>query len=289
MQPLPEVPGVTHRDVMVGTTRWHVAEAGDGPPLVLVHGWPQHWYAWRKVIPDLAKDHRVIAPDLPGFGWSDAPPGTYSKQELADGLLGLLDALEIQRTSLVAHDWGGFAGFLACLDAPERFERYVCMNIIHPWIDVPPPTPGTAARASYQFLLATPVFGERLLRHVPKFVEFVIQRGSGPDATWTSEELRAFSHQYDDLAHARAASHVYRTFLTKELPALRKRAYDDRHLTVPTLLLTGDHDPVVTPERVAGHEGHADDLRFEVVPDCGHFTAEEQPEAALRLIRGFLA
>jgi len=72
---LPVLRGVRHRHVDVGAgVRLHVAEAGAGPLLVLVHGWPQHWWCWRRMIPALARTHRVLAPDLRGFGWSDAPP-----------------------------------------------------------------------------------------------------------------------------------------------------------------------------------------------------------------------
>src|SRR3954452_9879506 len=77
---LPYVEGIAHRWVDAAGLRVHVAEAGDGPPLVLLHGWPQHWYAWRHVIPLLSPHYRVICPDLRGFGWTDAPAGGYDKE-----------------------------------------------------------------------------------------------------------------------------------------------------------------------------------------------------------------
>ena len=96
VRPFPEVDGVAvaHRDVVLPDgTRLHVAEAGDGPPLVLVHGWPQHWWAWRRLLPALAQERRVLCPDLRGLGWSDAPPGAYAKEGWAADLVALLDAL----------------------------------------------------------------------------------------------------------------------------------------------------------------------------------------------------
>src|SRR5262245_54016411 len=90
----PPLAGVEHRFVAIEPgLRLHVAEAGAGEPLLLVHGWPQHWWAWRKIIPRLAAHHRLICPDLRGFGWSDAPPTGYAKEQLADDLINLLDAL----------------------------------------------------------------------------------------------------------------------------------------------------------------------------------------------------
>src|ERR1043165_5813428 len=94
---LPPLEGVTHRTVAARGIEFHVAEAGAGEPIVLVHGWPQHWWAWRKVVPLLAPHGHVLMPDLRGFGWSDAPESGYEKQGLADDLLAVLAALALPR------------------------------------------------------------------------------------------------------------------------------------------------------------------------------------------------
>ena len=86
---------------------------------MLLHGWPQHWYEWRHQIPVLAEHYRVICPDLRGFGWSDAPPGGYDKETLAADVVNLLDALGLDRVKLIGHDWGGWVGFLLCIDPPR--------------------------------------------------------------------------------------------------------------------------------------------------------------------------
>src|SRR3712207_6665910 len=116
---IPTVEGVTHRFVDVGDTQLHVAEAGYGPPLLLLHGWPQHWWCWRHLIAPLAEHHRVLVPDLRGWGWSDAPPGAYDKATFAADVLALLDAEGIDRVRIVGHDWGGFTAFLLGLEHPE--------------------------------------------------------------------------------------------------------------------------------------------------------------------------
>jgi pimeloyl-ACP methyl ester carboxylesterase len=119
MPGLPHVDGVTHRWVEARGLRFHVAEAGAGDDAVLLlHGWPQHWYEWRHLMPDLADRHRVIAPDLRGFGWSDAPSSGYLKEEMGQDVLAILDALELERVKLVGHDWGGWIGFILCC-APQ--------------------------------------------------------------------------------------------------------------------------------------------------------------------------
>ena len=132
---LPELDGVRHSYVHVNGFRVHVAEAGDpdGEPLVMLHGWPQHWWCWRKVIPALAERYRVICPDLRGHGWSDAPADGYDKPQFAADLVALLDALGLDRVRLVGHDWGAMAGFLACIRHPERFDRYLALGIVPPF------------------------------------------------------------------------------------------------------------------------------------------------------------
>jgi len=282
---LPVVAGVGHRDVEAAGVRFHVAEAGSGPPLVLVHGWPQNWWIWRRVLPLLAERHRVICPDLRGFGWSDAPPGDYAKETLAADLIALLDALDLDRVSLVGHDWGGFASFLACLKAPERFDRLVALNIVHPWMKLPRPTPAALLRVSYQYVLATPFVGPMVLRSPVPFIKTILRKGSHPDTRWSDEELDTYANLLRRPAHARASSALYRTFLTKELRPITRGRYADERLRVPTLLLTGEADPVVTLERLGGYEQHADDMQLGVIAGAGHFTPEEQPqELAARIL-----
>jgi pimeloyl-ACP methyl ester carboxylesterase len=111
----------------------HVAEAGEGDPIVMLHGWPQHWYLWRDVIPLVAPHARVICPDLRGFGWSDVPSSDYDRETMARDVLALLDALELERVRLVGHDWGGWIGFLLCLNEPRRISRFVALSILPPW------------------------------------------------------------------------------------------------------------------------------------------------------------
>jgi len=137
---MPHVDGVSHRDVVANGVRLHVAEAGssDADPILMLHGWPQHWWVWRALIPPLAERHRVICPDLRGFGWSEAPRGRYEPEIFASDAIALLDALEIDRVRLAGHDWGGLAGYLLALRHPERVQRYLALNIVHPWLRIRP-------------------------------------------------------------------------------------------------------------------------------------------------------
>ena len=283
---LPSVPGVDHEIVETSRLRMHVARAGEaGPPLVLLHGWPQHWYAWRHVIPRFAERYSVICPDLRGLGWTEAPVRGYDDESLASDVLALLDALELPRVFLIGHDWGLQAGVRLCLRAPERVERFVALNDVHPWSRPSPKDAVHLWRFWYIGVLAAPVVGGWLLRHQPGFVRLLIRSWSARQV-WTSAELDAFAERLREPERAQASVQYYRTLL-RELPLIAGR-YRDRRLRTPTLLLFGADDGVVRPHQLRGYEGHADDMRVELIPGVGHFTAEEAPELVVeRAIKHF--
>jgi pimeloyl-ACP methyl ester carboxylesterase len=266
---LPTLHGITHRTVQARGWSFHVAEAGEGEPLLLLHGWPQHWWAWRKVVPLLAPHARLIMPDLRGFGWSDAPPGRYDKQSMADDVLVLLDRLGLQRVRIVGHDWGGWVAFLACMIAPERFERALVLGISPPFGRPSPRMLLDLWRFAYMLAIAAPVVGERLVAS-ERFVRTVLSARPG---AFSDDDLRTFTSVLAQPARARASVQLYRTFLVREaLHGARGR------LHVPTRLVVGERDPVVRPSLLAGRERFADDLTIELVPDCGHWIPAERPD-----------
>ncbi len=269
---MPTVVGVTHRTVQVGDLAVHVAEAGSGEPLVLLHGWPQHWYCWHRVVPLLADRYRLVMPDLRGHGWTDAPAGGYDKEQLATDLLGLLDALELPRVGLVGHDWGGWTGFLACLRAPERFRGFLALGIVPPFQR---PTVGKALqgwRMTYQVPLATPLLGQRLMR--AGLAAQLVRAGSVRDVGDTT----TYGEVFREPARARATVALYRTFLLSESRHVMGGRYADARLTVPTRLVNGDSDLVSSPALLDGWQRHADDMTVEILEGTGHFVPEEAPE-----------
>ncbi len=207
-----ETAEVKERRVAVNGVELHVLDAGSGDPVVLLHGWPQHGRIWRHLVPALARSHRVLVPDLRGFGRSEAPPGDYRKHVFVDDLLALLDAEGIERAALVAHDWGAWAAWLTALEHPERVSRFVA-------IDIPPPPGefklGRALRQLrglwYQFVLASPVLGRRLIGHGAP-VRVLIRGGSGKGMRWSEEDLMAYSEPLREPARARMSVALYRTF-----------------------------------------------------------------------------
>ena len=284
---MPHVAGVRHRMVDVGGVRLHVAEAGKGEPVVLLHGWPQNWYCWRVVMPALARQYHVFAPDLRGFGWSDAPASGYEKERLATDILCLLDELNIGPVRLVGHDWGGFVGFLMCLREPDRFERYLALNIVTPWLNR-----GAALRnmhrSWYQVLMASGL-GGWMFRLRPPFLNAAMRTAAANPDAWTAADMDVYLDRLQAPERAHASVELYRSMLLREAPAWMAGRYAGSRLEVPTLMLFGEQDMAISPSMLMGFEDHADDMRLELVPGCGHFIADERPdlvvEAALRFFR----
>jgi pimeloyl-ACP methyl ester carboxylesterase len=283
---LPEIEGVEHRFVDIDGLRVHVAEAGNGPPVLLLHGWPQHWYMWRGVIERLAPQFRLIAPDLRGFGWTEAPDAGYDIETFAADQVALLDALEIESASVIGHDWGGGTAFLLGLDHSDRIERMVVCNTPHLWPKLEPRLALELWRTWYATALAIPVLGPRLLRQTDFAVKFLRRGNVG--TPFTEDEIAAYADSFREPARANAVSALYRYYHRAVAEGLRGR-WRSRHLAVPTLLLFGTHDIYVTDKVLPGYEQHTDDMQLELVPDSGHFLVDEKPDLVARRALAFLS
>jgi pimeloyl-ACP methyl ester carboxylesterase len=287
---LPALPGVRHAVVEVaaadGPLQVHVAEAGDGDPLLLLHGWPQHWYGWRHALAGLADRYRLVAPDLRGFGWSEAPGHGYDPLTFAGDALALLDALGLDRVRLAGHDWGGFTAFMLGMAHPERFERIVVFDAPHPWA---PPSPRLLAsmwRTWYVATIASPL-GPRIVAD-PRFVPWFIRLG-GRDSVFTDADAEVYARRIAEPARALASSLLYRSYARSAVDLFVHRRYGSARLEAPTLLVFGEDDFYIPTAYLAGWERHAPRMELELVPGCGHFLPEERPEVALDRLARFLS
>jgi pimeloyl-ACP methyl ester carboxylesterase len=287
---LSHVDGVHHHYVDANGVSLHVAEAGEGEPVVMVHGWPQHWWEWRRLIPTLSRTYRVICPDLRGFGWSDTPGEGYDPETFAVDTLALLDALGIDRVRLVGHDWGGLAGYIICLRHPQRVSRYMALNVNHPW---PRVRLGALLRDGwrlwYQAALAASALSPRGLTPSIQSIKRRIRGSTRHPECWDNGVLEAFTDQLREPARSDATAKLYREALTRLVPAIARGRYMDMRLTVPTLHLHGADDVAIRPDVLDGYEEHADDMRLEVIPDTGHYIVDERPELVLDRALSFLA
>jgi pimeloyl-ACP methyl ester carboxylesterase len=272
---LPHLDGVRHSAVNARGIRFHLAEAGDpdGEPVFVIHGWPQHWLEWRDLLGAPPAGLRILAPDLPGYGWSSPPPHRWSVDDLALDLLALLDVLEIPGALLVGHDWGGLAAYALALEAPERFRALLAIGIVNPWVAYRTLLRHVWRLTVYQLPII--VAGTHLFQHT-NFVRTVI-RHWGPNGQVMSDEVEAsFVDSFRAPAVARTARSSYRT-IWREAPR-RMREPELRSLELPTRVLHGADDRCIHRALADPGPGHADDLRVTYVEGCGHFIADERPE-----------
>jgi pimeloyl-ACP methyl ester carboxylesterase len=267
--------GVTHRQVDAGGLRINLVEAGEGDPVLLIHGWPQHHQMWHRVIASLAPHYRLLAPDLRGFGLTEAPGQGYDGETFARDQIALLDALQIERVRVIGHDWGGWTTMMLALEHPKRVERMIVIDAPHPWPRLRPSLIPELWRSWYATALATPLLGPWLLRRTG-FAKGILTRAAEP-GTFAPAELDGYADSFREPQRARAVIALYRYYHSGFLKAFRGN-WRSRRLTVPTLLLIGERDLYVTPKLLEGWEPYADQMRVEVVPGAGHFLVDVRPE-----------
>jgi pimeloyl-ACP methyl ester carboxylesterase len=276
-RPLPVLAGVEHHFIDLPGHRMHVADSGSGDPVLLLHGWPQNWWEWRRLVPRMSESFRVICPDFRGCGWSDVPRGGYDKETLATDVLALMDHLELPKVRLIGHDIGGYVAFLICLKAPERITHCLTLNTGHPFTRPVPPAILTFWRFWYWPLLGAPVLGPWVVRH-GVFPRLLRRWFTADRAGWSTEDAEIFDGWIGDPAHAVASSKLYRSYLLRDSPGVLVGRYRTERLIVPTLMLHGTEDRILRLPFLGGYEPYAEDMRVEAVPGAGHFVGEEMPE-----------
>jgi pimeloyl-ACP methyl ester carboxylesterase len=267
----PPIDGVRRSFVEARGVRFHVTESGpvDGRPVLALHGWPQHHWAYRDLLADPPEGLRIIAPDLPGYGWSGPAPHKWAKEDIASDVLALIDALRLDKVLLVGHDWGGYVGHLMVLREPERFDGFLVLNMSHPWVTARTLMPQIWRLLSYQPQMAT--LGVPLQRYL-RFLDLVLRVGSDMD----SATYRVYADRFRDPVCARAGRDTYRTFWLREIPR-GARHPETRRATVPIRVLFGKRDVAVHQSFAAPETANADDYTLELV-DASHFIMDERPD-----------
>lgn len=265
--------------------RFHVAELGDpgAPPLMLLHGWPQHWWMWRRVAPKLASDYRCVMPDLRGHGWTEAPSWGYDKEQLSADVRGLMNALKLERVGLIGHDWGGWTGILTAAREPDRISALLALSIAHPW---PSRHDRLSARRvaslSYQLPLSAPFIGSNLMRSGA--TRRILERAA-PEGTYSERELDAFDTPMRSPEGSRATTGIYRSFLLRDLPRVLAGRYRNLTVTQPARLVVGSGDLVFQGSDLKGFERNAPQMTLHRIDGVGHFLPEERPDVVIENAR----
>ncbi len=277
-------PGFDVRTADVGGVLLSAAVGGEGPLMVLLHGWPQTGRAWAKVMPALAQHHTVVVPDLRGTGASQRPAEGYGKVDQADDVRGMLTALGLSGpVVVVGHDIGSMIAFAWALHRPDDVVAAVLLDSFLPGIDLED-SMNVVTGGSWHFgFFMAPAIPEMLLDgHELEFVKATFGARSAP-STFTEEELAFYADTYRGRDRLRGGFEHYRTLLDDGRE--NRAALATRRLTMPVLSIGGRDS--VGEQTTDALRPHADHLAGLVSP-TGHFVAEEAPEWFLNALRSFL-
>jgi pimeloyl-ACP methyl ester carboxylesterase len=278
----------TSHFIDAGEVRLHAVIGGNGPPLLLVHGWPQTWYQWRLVMPELAREFTVIAVDQRGIGLSDKPEGGYDAGSQANDMTALMDALGHKRFAVVGFDTGMPIAYAVAADHPERLERLVVGEAIVTGITPSPPllVPGPINKRLWHvaFNRLDPELNEALVRgreHIYFGAEYAGSAGTPLPAEVVRYYVERLSSSPDAL---RGSFGSYRAI---DASIAQNQQRKTKRLTLPVLAIGGAkalaEGPANTMKLVA------DNVQSVIIPDSGHWVAEEAPEKLLAALGPFLA
>ncbi|PZG10973.1 alpha/beta hydrolase [Nonomuraea aridisoli] len=271
-----------------GGLRMHYLIDGEGPLLVLLHGWPQTSACWRGIIPALAERFTVVAPDLRGYGRTDKPAAGYDKRTMAADVRALARSLGHEKVLLAGHDRGARVAHRYALDHPGEVERLVVMDIIptrEMWLRYDMRS-GLAAGTWHWTFHLQPDLPELLAgKDVRGYLGYFFEKWTVQRARLDVEEyVRAFEQP----GALRAGFEDYRASFPYDAEHDDADWEAGRRLEMPVLALWG---AAGLPSRVPVLDiwrEYARDVQGAEIPDCGHFLAEEQPEAVLAHLRAFL-
>jgi epoxide hydrolase 4 len=282
--------GMTDRWIDVGGLRLHCVEAGTGPLVVLLHGFPEFWYAWRHQLPALADaGYRVVAPDLPGYNTSDKPPRVrdYRPRVLAHDVADLIVALGAGSAAVAGHDWGGGLAWLLAMQHPERIERLIVLNAPHPIRFLKSlRSPRQLRRSWYILAFQLPWLPERLIaaRDFRALRRALRQQPTRPGA-FTAHDIDRYVAAAAQPGALRATINYYRAAFRANPLA---QAYSLRRVDTPTLIIWGDQDRYLGPELAEPDRAWVPEVRVERIAEASHWVQADAPERVNQLMVDFL-
>ena len=282
---------LAHRFADLGDVRLHYVEAGEGPLVLLLHGFPQFWYEWRHQIPALVEaGFRVVAPDMRGYNLSDKPPGVraYRLELLARDVERLILACGERTASLVGHDWGAIVAWIAAMRHPGRVRRLAILNVPHParFLDGLLSL-GQLLRSSYMFFFQIPRLPEAVIRAGDfALLRSVFRRDPVRRGAFTAEEIERYVEAMAQPGALTATLNYYRSLLRspREMGSLLER------IEAPVLVIWGERDRSLSRRLAEPPRLWVPNLlRVERLREASHWVAEDRPREVNSLLLDFLS
>jgi len=281
---------LTHREAVVNGVRLHYVEAGSGPLVVLLHGFPEFWYSWRHQIPALAAaGYHVIAPDMRGFNTSAKPRGvqSYAIEKLVDDVHGLVRHAGAERAAIAGHDWGGAVAWSVPMRYPELVEKLIVLNAPHPSAFARElRSPGQLLRSSYMIFFQLPWLPEASVR-AGRFalLERTLRTDPARSGAFSEEDIRRYKRALAQPGALTATINYYRAAFRRDP---REAMREPSTITCPTLLIWGNRDRYLGTALTRGLERWVPSIRVEQIADASHWVQTDAPERVNELMIAFL-
>jgi pimeloyl-ACP methyl ester carboxylesterase len=273
-----------HHTAQLNGTRLHYATAGDGPPVMLLHGWPETWYEWRHVIDLLAGEYQVVAPDLRGFGYSGKPASGYDAATIAADLAALGDHLGLRDVTVLGHDWGAVFAYVYAAKTPGQVRALGIVEMALPGVGVMEQAMAPAPGGNFLWHMG--------FQSVPDLPELLIAGKEKPYLRWffehfaydpgaiTAPDLDVYVDAISQVGALRAGLAVYQDFFTTadQVAALAKTP-----LEIPVRAYGGE--ACLGPLTLASVQAVAPAAQGGVIERCGHWAAEERPDFVAGIVR----
>ncbi|MEI2582750.1 alpha/beta fold hydrolase [Scytonema sp. PRP1] len=276
-----------HQYITTNGVKLHYVTQGEGPLMLMLHGFPEFWYSWRHQIPEFAKNYKVVALDLRGYNDSDKPKNqsAYVMDEFVRDVEGVIKGLGYQKSILVGHDWGGAIAWNFAYSHPEMVERLIVLNLPHPAKFAEGlRTPQQLLRSSYMFLFQLPAIPEFLIQSFDyQPVETAFKGMAVNKSAITQADIDAYKDAASKRGALTAMLNYYRNIF-------QQRMINEKWgvLEVPTLMIWGENDTALGKELSYGTEVYVKDFQIKYIANCSHWVQQEQPQLVNQYIREFL-
>lgn len=277
-----------HDYIISNGIRLHYVTQGEGPLMLMLHGFPEFWYSWRKQIPEFAQNYKVVALDLRGYNDSEKPAdkSAYVMAEFIKDVEGVIRGLGYDRCVLVGHDWGGAIAWSFAYTHPELVEKLIILNLPHPAKFAEGlRTPQQLLRSSYIFFFQLPWLPELLVQASGYQIVTAALTGMAVNKdAFSNADLAAYKEAVAKPGALTAMINYYRNTFEQGLT--------DRDwgvLDVPTLMIWGEDDTALGKELTYGTEAYVKNFQIRYISNCSHWVQQERPELVNQYMREYLA
>jgi epoxide hydrolase 4 len=276
-----------HEYITTNGVKLHYVTQGEGPLMLMLHGFPEFWYSWRHQIPEFAQDFKVVAVDLRGYNDSDKPneQSAYVMDEFIKDIEEVIKGLGYQKCVLVGHDWGGAIAWNFAYAHPEMLEQLIILNLPHPAKFAQGlRTPQQLLRSNYIFLFQLPWIPELLLQSSDyQAIETAFKGTAVNKSAFTKADIDAYKNAAAKRGALTAMLNYYRNIFQQRMLNPNWGV-----LEVPTLMIWGENDTALGKELTYDTGAYVRNFQIKYIPNCGHWVQQEQPELVNQYMREFL-